>query len=38
VDIHSYAYYEDPIAHAFFAESGSVAVYPASLNYDVDHT
>lgn len=37
IDIHNYAYWEDPIAHAFFAESGSVLAFPMS-QYDVDHT
>jgi acetylcholinesterase len=37
VDIHNYAYYEDPIAHAYFAESGSTIAFGADVG-DVDHT
>lgn len=38
IDIHNYAYYEDPIAHAFYAESGSVLGFPQSTHADWDHT
>lgn len=37
VDIHNYAYYQDPIAHAFFAESGGVLSFGGGAP-DVDHT
>jgi carboxylesterase type B len=37
VDYYQYAHWEDPIAHAFWAESGSVIAFPTGLG-DVDHT
>ena len=36
VDYHNYAFYEDPIAHAFFAQSGSTVLGTGAV--DVDHT
>lgn len=38
IDIHNYAYYQDPIAHAFFAQSGSVMAFGYSPEADWDHT
>jgi hypothetical protein len=35
--LHQYAYYDDPIAHATFAESGSVMAFTPSA-YDTKHT
>jgi hypothetical protein len=37
VDYHNYAFWDDPIAHAFFAESGNVFGFPAAPP-DADHT
>ncbi|KAK2761279.1 hypothetical protein FQN54_001801 [Arachnomyces sp. PD_36] len=37
VDYHNYAYWENPIAHAVFAESGS-AISGRGVNADWDHT
>ncbi|CAK1358867.1 unnamed protein product [Cercospora beticola] len=31
VDIHNYAFYNDPIAHGFFAQSGSIIAFPPSV-------
>ena len=39
VDYHNYAYWDDPIAHAMFAQSGSVFLYQAgSPGMDWTHT
>lgn len=37
VDYHNYAFYQDPIAHAFFAESGNVIASPPTAA-DTKHT
>jgi hypothetical protein len=37
VDIHNYAFYDDPIAHAFYSESGN-ALGTSDAGVDWDHT
>lgn len=34
VDYHHYAYWDDPIAHAFFAQSGNVLYGGGSADWD----
>lgn len=34
IDLHNYAYWEDPIAHGFFGQSGSAFAYEAPSDWD----